>query len=95
MKQHPTIREYLGGGKRVGYGARALTEGGYQSVPKLAFPGGALVGCGAGFMNVPRIKGSHNAILTGLCTALASTRKMAVMARIRIVCSIITSIRLS
>jgi len=59
----------LDGGKRIGYGARALTEGGLQSVPKLVFPGGALVGCAAGFMNVPRIKGSHNAILTGIMAA--------------------------
>jgi electron-transferring-flavoprotein dehydrogenase len=69
VKQHPRIREMLEGGKRIGYGARALTEGGLQSVPKLVFPGGALVGCAAGFMNVPRIKGSHNAILTGIMAA--------------------------
>jgi electron-transferring-flavoprotein dehydrogenase len=72
VKHHPRIREMLEGGKRVGYGARAITEGGYQSVPKLAFPGGALVGCAAGFMNVPRIKGSHNAILTGMMAAEAA-----------------------
>ena len=71
VKQHPRIREMLQGGKRIGYGARALTEGGLQSVPKLVFPGGALVGCGAGFMNVPRIKGSHNAIKTGMLAAEA------------------------
>jgi electron-transferring-flavoprotein dehydrogenase len=69
VKHHPKIREMLVGGKRIGYGARALTEGGFQSVPKLVFPGGALVGCGAGFMNLPRIKGSHNAILTGIMAA--------------------------
>jgi electron-transferring-flavoprotein dehydrogenase len=69
VKQHPKIREMLEGGKRVGYGARAITEGGFQSVPKLAFPGGALVGCAAGFVNLPRIKGSHNAILTGMMAA--------------------------
>ena len=69
VKQHPKIRAMLEGGKRIGYGARALTEGGLQSVPKLVFPGGALVGCGAGFMNVPRIKGSHNAIKTGMLAA--------------------------
>jgi electron-transferring-flavoprotein dehydrogenase len=57
------------GGKRLSYGARALTEGGWQSTPKLTFPGGALVGCSAGFMNVPRIKGSHNAILSGVQAA--------------------------
>ncbi|MFQ5626914.1 MAG: electron transfer flavoprotein-ubiquinone oxidoreductase, partial [Methyloligellaceae bacterium] len=57
------------GAKRVAYGARALSEGGWQSVPKLAFPGGALIGCAAGFMNVPRIKGSHNAMLSGIMAA--------------------------
>src|ERR1019366_2302846 len=71
-KAHPAIRHFLEGGKRVGYGARALTEGGFQSVPKLAFPGGALIGCAAGFMNVPRIKGSHNAIRTGMMAAEAA-----------------------
>ncbi len=69
FKTHPLVRETFEGGKRLAYGARALTEGGYQSVPKLAFPGGALVGCAAGFMNVPRIKGSHNAILSGMLAA--------------------------
>ena len=69
FKTHPLIRDTFAGGKRLSYGARALTEGGYQSVPKLTFPGGALVGCAAGFMNVPRIKGSHNAILSGLLAA--------------------------
>lgn len=72
FKTHPSIRETFEGGKRVSYGARALTEGGFQSVPKLAFPGGALIGCGAGFMNVPRIKGSHNAMLTGIMAAEAA-----------------------
>ncbi|MGO9429784.1 electron transfer flavoprotein-ubiquinone oxidoreductase, partial [Rhodoblastus sp.] len=66
FKTHPLVRETFVGGKRLAYGARALTEGGWQSVPKLTFPGGALIGCAAGFMNVPRIKGSHNAILSGL-----------------------------
>ena len=69
FKTHPLVRETFAGGKRLAYGARALTEGGYQSVPKLAFPGGALVGCAAGFMNVPRIKGSHNAMLSGMLAA--------------------------
>ena len=69
FKTHPLIRETFEGGKRLCYGARALTEGGYQSVPKLTFPGGALVGCAAGFMNVPRIKGSHNAMLSGILAA--------------------------
>jgi electron-transferring-flavoprotein dehydrogenase len=69
FKTHPAIRDTFEGGKRVAYGARALSEGGFQSVPKLAFPGGALIGCGAGFMNVPRIKGSHNAMLSGIMAA--------------------------
>ena len=69
FKTHPLVRGTFEGGKRLAYGARALTEGGYQSVPKLAFPGGALIGCTAGFMNVPRIKGSHNAILSGVLAA--------------------------
>ncbi len=69
FKTHPLVRDTFEGGKRLAYGARALTEGGYQSVPKLAFPGGALIGCAAGFMNVPRIKGSHNAMLSGMLAA--------------------------
>jgi electron-transferring-flavoprotein dehydrogenase len=69
FKTHPLVRPTFAGGKRLAYGARALTEGGYQSVPKLAFPGGALIGCAAGFMNVPRIKGSHNAMLSGMLAA--------------------------
>ncbi|WP_041778969.1 electron transfer flavoprotein-ubiquinone oxidoreductase [Beijerinckia indica] len=71
FKSHPAIRTVLEGGKRLSYGARALTEGGWQSVPKLTFPGGALIGCAAGFINVPRIKGSHNAILSGIQAAQA------------------------
>jgi len=71
FKTHPLVRDTFTGGKRLAYGARALTEGGYQSVPKLVFPGGALVGCDAGFMNVPRIKGSHNAMLSGAMAAEA------------------------
>ena len=71
-KTHPAIRAFLEGGKRIGYGARAITEGGFQSVPQLSFPGGALIGCAAGFVNVPRIKGSHNAILTGKMAAEAA-----------------------
>ncbi|MBU6372254.1 MAG: 4Fe-4S dicluster domain-containing protein [Alphaproteobacteria bacterium] len=70
-KTHPEIRPFLEGGKRIGYGARAITEGGAQSVPQLAFPGGALIGCSAGFVNVPRIKGSHNAVKTGMMAAEA------------------------
>jgi electron-transferring-flavoprotein dehydrogenase len=69
FKTHPLVRSTFEGGKRLAYGARALTEGGYQSVPKLTFPGGALIGCEAGFMNVPRIKGSHNAMLSGMLAA--------------------------
>src|SRR5436189_1943536 len=69
FKQHPRIRPTFEGGKRISYGARAITEGGWQSVPKLTFPGGALIGCAAGFINLPRIKGSHNAILSGMQAA--------------------------
>jgi electron-transferring-flavoprotein dehydrogenase len=69
FKTHPLVRDTFAGGKRICYGARALTEGGWQSVPNLVFPGGALIGCAAGFMNVPRIKGSHNAILSGMLAA--------------------------
>ena len=71
-KHHPEVIKYLEGGKRVAYGARAISEGGWQAVPKLTFPGGALIGCSAGFVNVPRIKGSHNAILTGMMGAEAA-----------------------
>ncbi|MBY5852133.1 electron transfer flavoprotein-ubiquinone oxidoreductase [Rhizobium ruizarguesonis] len=69
FKTHPAIRTTFEGGKRLSYGARAITEGGYQSVPKLSFPGGALIGCSAGLVNVPRIKGSHNAVLSGILAA--------------------------
>jgi len=72
FKQHPLVRPYLEGGKRIAYGARAINEGGLQSVPKLVFPGGALIGCAAGFLNVPRIKGSHNAMKTGMLAAEAA-----------------------
>jgi electron-transferring-flavoprotein dehydrogenase len=71
-KLHPEIRQHIEGGKRVAYGARAITEGGLQSVPKLAFPGGVLIGCSAGFVNVPRIKGTHNAMKTGMLAAEAA-----------------------
>ncbi|MGE4323078.1 MAG: 4Fe-4S dicluster domain-containing protein [Sphingobium sp.] len=71
-KQHPAIRHYLEGGRRVSYGARAINEGGWQSVPKLAFPGGALIGCSAGFVNVPRIKGTHTAMKSGMLAAEAA-----------------------
>jgi len=69
FKQHPRIRPTFEGGKRISYGARAISEGGWQSVPKLVFPGGALIGCAAGFINVPRIKGTHNAVLSGMLAA--------------------------
>ncbi|MGV1825138.1 NAD(P)-binding protein [Agrobacterium vitis] len=69
FKTHPAIRNTFEGAKRISYGARAITEGGYQSVPKLSFPGGALLGCSAGMVNVPRIKGSHNAVLSGMMAA--------------------------
>jgi electron-transferring-flavoprotein dehydrogenase len=69
FKTHPAIRGVFEGGKRIGYGARAITEGGWQSMPDLVFPGGALLGCAAGMVNLPRIKGSHNAILSGIAAA--------------------------
>ncbi|KIU44624.1 MULTISPECIES: electron transfer flavoprotein-ubiquinone oxidoreductase [Bradyrhizobium] len=69
FKTHPDVRELFEGGKRLAYGARAITEGGYQSVPRLSFPGGALIGCAAGFVNVPRIKGVHNAMGSGMLAA--------------------------
>ncbi|HZW46188.1 MAG TPA: electron transfer flavoprotein-ubiquinone oxidoreductase [Microvirga sp.] len=69
FKTHPMVRDVFEGGKRIGYGARAIMEGGWQSVPRLSFPGGCLVGDSAGFVNVPRIKGSHNAILSGMLCA--------------------------
>ena len=72
FKHHPAISEHLEGGTRISYGARAITEGGFQSVPKLSFPGGVLIGCSAGFVNVPRIKGSHNAMKTGMLAADAA-----------------------
>jgi electron-transferring-flavoprotein dehydrogenase len=72
FKHHPLIEEVLKGGRRIAYGARAITEGGFQSVPKLAFPGGALIGCSAGFVNVPRIKGTHNAMKTAMMAAEAA-----------------------
>lgn len=69
FKTHPSIRDVFEGGKRISYGARAISEGGWQSLPKLVFPGGALLGCAAGMLNVPRIKGSHNAMLSGIAAA--------------------------
>ncbi|HEX5008223.1 MAG TPA: electron transfer flavoprotein-ubiquinone oxidoreductase, partial [Hyphomonadaceae bacterium] len=72
VKHHPEIAKYLKGGTRVAYGSRAITEGGWQSIPKLTFPGGALIGCSAGFVNLPRIKGSHNAMKTGMLAGEAA-----------------------
>jgi electron-transferring-flavoprotein dehydrogenase len=77
FKTHPAIRGTFEGGKRLAYGARAINEGGLQSVPKLAFPGGALIGCSAGFVNLPRIKGSHNAMKTGMLAAEAAFEALA------------------
>ncbi len=77
FKHHPLIAEVLAGGKRVAYGARAITEGGWQAMPKLVFPGGALLGCSAGMVNVPRIKGNHNAMLSGKAAAEAAIEAIA------------------
>jgi electron-transferring-flavoprotein dehydrogenase len=77
FKTHPDVAELLEGGKRLSYGARAISEGGFQSVPKLVFPGGALLGCSAGFVNVPRIKGVHNAIASGMLAAEAAAEALA------------------
>ncbi|MBI3197170.1 MAG: electron transfer flavoprotein-ubiquinone oxidoreductase [Rhodospirillales bacterium] len=77
FKTHPDVARYLQGGKRLSYGARAINEGGLQSVPKLTFPGGALLGCSAGFVNLPRIKGSHNAIKSGMLGAEAAFEALA------------------
>jgi electron-transferring-flavoprotein dehydrogenase len=71
-KTHPAIRAEIEGGRRVSYGARAINEGGYQAIPKLVFPGGALIGCSAGFVNVPRIKGTHNAMKSAMLAAEAA-----------------------
>ena len=71
-KTHPAIRAEIEGGRRVSYGARAINEGGYQAIPKLVFPGGALIGCSAGFVNVPRIKGTHTAMKSGMLAAEAA-----------------------
>ena len=72
FKHHPMVSKLLEGGKRVAYGARAVTKGGIQSIPKSAFPGGALLGCSAGLVNLPRIKGNHNAMLSGIAAAEAA-----------------------
>ncbi len=77
FKLHPEVKSLFEGGKRVSYGARAISEGGFQSVPKLTFRGGALLGCAAGMLNVPRIKGSHNAMLSGILAADAIVEALA------------------
>ena len=76
-KTHPNISDLLKGGKRVAYGARVVTKGGIQSIPQAAFPGGALLGCSAGLVNLPRIKGNHNAMLSGIHAADAATKALA------------------
>ena len=81
FKTHPALREVFAHGERLCYGARAITEGGLQSLPKLTFPGGALIGCSAGVVNVPRIKGSHNAMKTGMLAAEAAYRAIYVEGR--------------
>jgi len=77
MKHHPVYADILQGGRRISYGARAINEGGIQSLPDLAFKGGLLIGCSAGFVNLPRIKGSHNAILSGMLGAVAAVNAIA------------------
>ncbi len=81
FKTHPAIRDVFMHGERLGYGARAISEGGLQSLPKLTFPGGALIGCSAGLVNVPRIKGSHNAMKSGMLAAEAAFQAMCVEGR--------------
>jgi electron-transferring-flavoprotein dehydrogenase len=76
-KTHPAIRAEIEGGRRLSYGARAINEGGYQAIPKLVFPGGALIGCSAGFVNVPRIKGTHTAMKSGMLAAEAALEAIA------------------
>ncbi|MFP1644374.1 electron transfer flavoprotein-ubiquinone oxidoreductase [Pontitalea aquivivens] len=77
FKHHPMVADLLAGGKRVAYGARAISEGGWQSIPKVSFPGGVLLGCSAGLVNVPRIKGNHNAMLSGIAAANAAAAAIA------------------
>jgi electron-transferring-flavoprotein dehydrogenase len=77
FKTHPSVRPTFEGGRRISYGARAINEGGLQSIPKLAFPGGALIGCAAGFVNVPKIKGSHTAMKSGMLAAEAAFEALA------------------
>ncbi|MSP50281.1 MAG: electron transfer flavoprotein-ubiquinone oxidoreductase [Alphaproteobacteria bacterium] len=77
FKTHPAIRPIFEGGRRISYGARAINEGGFQSIPELTFPGGALIGCAAGFLNVPKIKGSHTAMKSGMLAAEATFAALA------------------
>ncbi len=77
FKTHPAIRPFFEGGRRISYGARALNEGGFQSIPRLDFPGGALIGCAAGYVNVPKIKGSHTAMKSGMVAAETVFRRLA------------------
>ncbi|WP_114375863.1 electron transfer flavoprotein-ubiquinone oxidoreductase [Elioraea thermophila] len=77
FKLHPKIRPYFEGGRRIGYGARALNEGGLQAIPRLVFPGGAIIGCAAGFLNVPKIKGTHTAMKSGMLAAEAVAEALA------------------
>jgi len=77
FKTHPAIRGFFEGGRRIAYGARAINEGGFQAIPKLVFPGGAIVGCSGGFVNVPKIKGSHTAMKTGMLCAEAAFAALA------------------
>ncbi|CAO3616574.1 unnamed protein product [Cunninghamella blakesleeana] len=76
FKHHPMVKELLEGGNCISYGARAINEGGYQSIPKLVFPGGALIGCTAGFLNLPKIKGTHTAMKSGMLAAEAAYEKL-------------------
>ncbi len=76
FKTHPSIQPFFEGGRRISYGARALNEGGWQSVPRLDFPGGALIGCAAGFLNVPKIKGNHTAMKSGMVAAETVFRRL-------------------
>lgn len=94
-KTHPAIRAEIEGGKRISYGARAINEGGWQSVPQLAFPGGALVGCAAGFVNVPRIKGSHTAMKSGMLAAEAAFEAVAADRRADVLASYEPAVRSS
>ena len=77
FKHHPMVADLLEGGKRIAYGARAISEGGWQSIPKLVVPGAVLLGCSAGLVNVPRIKGNHNAMLSGIAAAEAAAAAIA------------------